>query len=76
MKMKNLIQLSKPLTQEIEATCTYDKKFKTNFLTLYVSEASPTQKNNICEETTICLNNKEDTKKLLKMIQEVLKKVK
>lgn len=81
MKMKNLVQLSKPLTQEIEATVSYDATFKTNFLTLYVSEDSPTNRNpkngrKICEETTICLNNKEDAQKLLKMLQEVLKKVK
>lgn len=74
--MKNVVHLSKPLTQEIEATCSYSKEFKTNFLTLSVAEDSATHKSAICEEVTICINNKQEAKKLIQMLQNVIKKVK
>lgn len=76
MKMKSKINVTMPMTQEIEIVHRHDKEWQTNFVTLYVTELGPNRDRPFSEEMSICFNTKKDFKTFIAHLRQLEKKMK
>lgn len=76
-KLINTVRISKPLKQEVEVHCRYDKEWNTYFLSILNSEIMVGEDSRpICEEITICLNTKAERDLLIELMTKATEKVK
>lgn len=75
-KLKSTIHISSPMIQEVVVKHRYDKKWKTNFVSIYCSEFSSSTEKVITEEMTICFNTKSDIEQFISILNAIKEKFK
>lgn len=73
---KSTINVTKPVTQEIHINHRYDKEWKTNFVTLNVTEMAPDRERPISDEVILCFNTPAEFKTFIEHLNQLAKKMK